>query len=234
MTLIEARGLSVRAGGRALLDGVDLAVPEGGRLAVLGPNGAGKSVLLRALHGLIRHEGRVLWRGAPAGAAARRGQAHVPQRPVLLRRSALANLTFALRAAGAPRAERLPRARAALERAGLAAIADRPARLLSGGEAQRVALARALMLGPDLLLLDEPTAPLDPPSAAAIEGMVADASARGMAVILVTQDAAQARRFGGDALFLEGGRVAERAPVARLLSHPASPQAARWAKGRLP
>ena len=234
MTLLEAKGLGVRAGDRALLDGVDLLVPKGGRLIVLGPNGAGKSVLLRALHGLIRHEGAILWRGAPAGPEARRQQGYVPQRPVLLRRSALANLTFALEAAGTARSEREGRARDALDAAGLAHLADRPAPLLSGGEAQRLALARALMLDPELLLLDEPTAPLDPPSAAAIETMIAGAAEKGTAVILVTQDAAQARRVGGEALFLDGGRVRETAPVERLLSHPASPEAARWAMGKLP
>ncbi|PRY93265.1 tungstate transport system ATP-binding protein [Hasllibacter halocynthiae] len=218
--LIEARGLTVEAPGetprRRLLDGVDLAVPAGGRLVVMGPNGAGKTVLLRALHGLVPHGGTLLWRGRPAPPGPRRGQALVFQRPVLLRRSVLANLRFALAAAGAPRRVRTPRAEAALGEAGLLHLAHRPAAVLSGGEAQRVALVRALLAAPDLLLLDEPTASLDPEATRAVEALLARAAAAGTALVLVTQDPGQARRLGGEGAILRRGRIAARGPVAAL------------------
>ena len=232
--LLTARGLSVRQGRTPVLHGVDLDLAEGRRTVLLGPNGAGKSVLLRALHGLIGLDaGRVLWRGRAVDGAARRAQAMVFQRPVMLRRSARANLRFALAAAGVPRAERAGRADAALERAGLHHLARRPARVLSGGEQQRLALARALLCEPDLLLLDEPTASLDPAATAAVEAMVREASLAGVTVLMVTHDRGQARRLGEDALFLHGGRVAESGPAERLLDHPRSPAARAWVEGRL-
>jgi predicted ABC-type transport system involved in lysophospholipase L1 biosynthesis ATPase subunit len=139
------------AGVIAILSDVSLTLEAGSPSIIVGPNGAGKSVLLRLLHGLLAPStGRVLW----AGDAARR-QAMVFQRPVLLRRSVLANAVYPLKLAGVVAAEREPRARAALEMVGLAALADRPARRLSGGEQQRLALARAAALSPEVLFLDE-------------------------------------------------------------------------------
>ena len=232
--LLEARGLAVSLGRAEPLRGVDLALAEGRRTVLLGPNGAGKSVLLRVLHGLLAPDrGTVLWRGRAMDAAARSAQAMVFQRPVMLRRSARANLRFALAAAGVPRRERAERADAALERAGLAHLAARPARALSGGEQQRLALARALLTEPDLLLLDEPTASLDPAATAAVEAMVREASLAGVTVLLVTHDRGQARRLGEDAIFLDNGRVAESGPARSVLEAPRSPAARAWVEGRL-
>ncbi|HEX5794508.1 MAG TPA: ATP-binding cassette domain-containing protein, partial [Geminicoccaceae bacterium] len=162
---LEAKGLVFEAGGRRLIDRLELSLRPGLRSVIMGPNGAGKSLTLRLLHGLLAPSaGAVLWAGRPADRHTRRRQAMVFQRPVLLRRSALGNLRHALAARGVARSERAERAREALAAAGLAALARTPARRLSGGEQQRLALARALSLDPDVLVLDEPTASLDPAS----------------------------------------------------------------------
>ena len=233
-SLMSVRRLAYEAGGARLLDAVDLDLREGARTVLLGPNGAGKSLVLRVLHGLVPpSEGRVTWRGVGFDARARWAQAMVFQRPVLLRRSVAANLAFALKVRGIVGAERRRRIAEGLERAGLAALADRPARVLSGGEQQRLALARALACDPEMLLLDEPTASLDPAATHAVEAIVNDAHARGVTVVMVTHDAGQARRMGDDAVFLDQGRVAEFGPARDLLDAPRTEPVRAWVEGRL-
>jgi tungstate transport system ATP-binding protein len=159
--------------------------------------------------------------------------AMVFQRPVMLRRSVLANAAYPLKLAGLPRAERLRRARAALGRVGLDGLADRPARRLSGGEQQRLALARASALDPEVLFLDEPCASLDPAAARAVEAIVADIAARGAKVVMTTQDLGQARRLAGEVLFLHRGRLLEHAPAAAFFADPKAPEAAAFLRGEL-
>src|SRR6056297_1008874 len=232
--LVEARGLALSIRGRRLLDGVDVAIRPGRRTVVMGANGAGKSLLLRVLHGLIPPtEGAVLWEGRPLDRAARRAQAMVFQRPVLLRRSVAANLRFALAVRGVPRRARAARVEEALTRARLADHAHRPARVLSGGEQQRLALARALACEPRLLFLDEPTSSLDPASTQALEALLEDAHGSGVTVVLVTHDRGQARRLGDDIVFLHAGRVAETGPAGQVLDSPRSEAARAWLEGRL-
>lgn len=232
--LMQARGLSYEVRGQTLLSGLDLDIARGRRTMIMGPNGAGKSLTLRLLHGLLSPKaGQVTWQGRPLDRAARRAQAMVFQRPVLLRRSVRANLRFALALRGLSKAERHAREEEALAAARLEHLAARPARLLSGGEQQRLAVARALALRPDMLLLDEPTASLDPASTAAVERLVMGAHARGVTVIMVTHDAGQARRLGDDVIFLQDGRVAETGPAAQVLTTPASGAARDWLHGRL-
>lgn len=232
--LIEALGVSFDDSGQRLLDRVDLTIRAGRLTVVLGENGAGKSLLLRLMHGLINPSaGTVLWRGRPLDRAARRAQAMVFQRPVMLRRSVRANLRFALSVRGIMGRARAQREAEALELARLTDLAERPARVLSGGEQQRLAMARALACRPQALLLDEPTASLDPASTQAIEDLIRAAQAAGVTVVLVTHDAGQARRLGQDAVFLHAGRVAEMGPAPRLLETPRSPAARAWRDGRL-
>lgn len=223
------------AGGRPLLDGVSLRVERGRRLVVLGPNGAGKSLLLRLCHGLIEPTaGRVTSGSLPGvGPEARRRHAMVFQRPVLLRRGALANLTFALAARGVPWRRRRERASEALARFGLAHLADRPARVLSGGEQQRLALSRAWALEPELLLLDEPTAALDPAGTARVEEAIAAFHARGVTVVMSTHDLGQARRLADDVAFLSRGRLVEHGPAAAFFADPRAPEARAFLAGHL-
>ena len=245
---VEARGLIYRAGGRNLIDGLDLTLTAGPLSVIMGPNGAGKSLLLRLLHGLLTpNSGEIRWHGVLAeGDAVRRRQAMVFQRPVLLRRSVRANLDFALRvharnggrlghrAEGrAGRRIRAARRDELLRHVGLSSRARQPARLLSGGEQQRLALARALITEPELLFLDEPTASLDPSATAAIEGLVREAHTAGTKILFVTHDIGQARRLADEVVFLNHGRVTEQTAAARFFEQPASSAAADYLNGRL-
>jgi len=229
--ILTARGLRHAAGGRPILDSIDLALAAGRRTLIMGANGAGKSVLLRVLHGLLPPSaGEVSWHGA---GPMRRAQAMVFQRPVMLRRSVLGNLRFALGVHGWRGRVRDAKAAEALEMARLAGLAHQPARLLSGGEQQRLAVARALACEPELLFLDEPTSSLDPASTQMIEEQVSAAHARGVTIVMVTHDLGQARRMGDDVIFLHDGRVAERGPRERVLGAPRSEAARAWLEGRL-
>jgi tungstate transport system ATP-binding protein len=224
--------VTLEAGGRRLLDGLSFTLEPGGVTALMGPNGAGKSLTLRLVAGLIRPTGGALRWGSQAAPPPGR-VALVFQRPVLLRRSVAGNLDHALAVAGHGRAERARRREPLLDLAGLTHLADRPARALSGGEAQRLALARALAARPDLLLLDEPSASLDPAATAAIEALVARIAAEGATVLIATHDRGQARRLADRAVFLTAGRVVEDAPATELLDAPRSPQAQAYLAGRL-
>ncbi len=232
--LMTARGLCFDAGGQRLIDGIDLHIHPGRCTVIMGANGSGKSLLLRLLHGLITPTGgEVRWQERPLDAAARQQQAMVFQRPVMLRRSVMANLRFALSVRGLRGAERKTRETEAIALARLDALKDKPARVLSGGEQQRLAMARALVCAPRMLFLDEPTASLDPASTQAIEQMIEDARETGTTIIVVTHDAGQARRLGDDLVFLHGGRVVETGPVAQVLDNPRSQAARAWLGGRL-
>ncbi|ASP34322.1 ATP-binding cassette domain-containing protein [Labrenzia sp. VG12] len=232
--LLETRGLSFSAGGTRLLNQVDLTIRHGSRTLIMGPNGAGKSLLLRLLHGLLEPDtGTVLWQGAKLDSVARKAQAMVFQRPVLLRRSVFANLKFALAVRGLRGKDQADRIGSALASAGLSHLAKRPARVLSGGEQQRLSLVRALACDPELLFLDEPTANLDPASTAAIEQLVLDANRRGVTIVMVTHDAGQAKRLGEDVIFLQDGTVVETGPVDTVLNAPQSEPVRAWRDGRL-
>jgi tungstate transport system ATP-binding protein len=221
-------------GARRIIDGISTQLDPGGRTVILGPNGAGKSVLLRLCHGLLSPtSGTVAW-SAPELAGAPRRQAMVFQRPVLLRRSALANVTYALKVAGVASRERRERALEALRKVGLESFAERSARVLSGGEQQRLALARVWALHPEVLFLDEPTASLDPGATHEIENVIAALHAAGTKIVLVTHNLGQAHRLGDEILFLHQGRLVERAPADRFLKHPASPEAVKFLEGELP
>lgn len=223
------RDLRLRLGETQVLDGVSLGLGARGCTVIMGPNGAGKSVLLRCMHGLIAADaGQVSWSGVPAADATAR-QAMVFQKPVLLRRSVAANVDFVLRARRKDRS----RTMALLEHVGLADKARRPARALSGGEQQRLALARALALDPEVLLLDEPTASLDPPSVQMIEAIVTRARDAGTRIIMVTHDAGQARRLADDVVFLHRGRVAEHSAAQQFFPVPQSQAARDYLDGRI-
>jgi tungstate transport system ATP-binding protein len=226
--------VTYEAGSRRIIDRVTLTLDHGPRTVLLGPNGAGKSVLLRLCHGLLRAtSGQVRFAG-PESEGRRRRHAMVFQHPVMLRRSAFANVAYALAVAGiaAPARQRL--AAEAMERVGLNGVASRPARVLSGGERQRLAIARAWALRPELLLLDEPTANLDPSATQSIEAAIQAVHEAGTKIVMITHNLGQAHRMGDEAVFLSGGRLVEHAPMSRFLQSPASPEAAAFLKGELP
>jgi tungstate transport system ATP-binding protein len=226
---LSVRGLHFIAGDHAVINDISLDLAAGTRTIVLGPNGAGKSVLMRLLHGLLQPaKGDIRWSAANAGSH----QAMVFQRPVMLRCSALANVRFALDVAGLNgRAEEL--AIQALERVGLAHLAQRPARVLSGGEQQRLALARAWALNPQVLFLDEPTASLDPAATRAIEDVIAAMHGAGTTIVMTTHDIGQAKRLATDVLFLHHGSLMEATPAAEFFQQSRSAEAAAFIRGEL-
>lgn len=223
-----------RANGRVILDRITAEVIVGPRTVILGANGAGKSVLMRICHGLLAPtSGAVRWNESEAPGCTRR-QAMVFQRPVMLRRSALANVEYALKVARVAPSDRRSRAVEALENVGVRHLADRPARVLSGGEQQRLALARAWALRPEVLFLDEPTANLDPSATREVEGIIAAIHAAGTKIVMTTHNLGQARRLADEILFLHAGRLTERAPADAFFERPVSAEAAAFIKGELP
>src|SRR5581483_7217881 len=163
--------VSVRVREHALIDGVTLTLSAGPPTVLIGPNGSGKTTLLRLAMGLVTpSSGQLTWGGRAAAPPVRRTMMF--QRPVMLRRSAAGNLRYALKAADVPRATHDARIAELLSLVGLAHLAERAARRLSGGEQQRLALARALAGDPEVLFLDEPTASLDPYATKAIEDTI--------------------------------------------------------------
>jgi tungstate transport system ATP-binding protein len=231
---MQLEGLAYETGGKRVIDGIDLVIDSRLITVIMGPNGAGKSVLLRLLHGLISPTaGEILWAGQPPNRLLARRQAMVFQRPVLLRRSAAANVSHALGLRGVERRERTIRVDEALKLAGLEGHASTPARVLSGGEQQRLCLARALSLEPDILFLDEPTSSLDPASTLAIEQLLLDAQRRGIKVILVTHDVGQARRLAEDVIFLHHGRAIEHQDTESFFADPQSEGARAFLRGGL-
>jgi tungstate transport system ATP-binding protein len=225
--------LCYEIGGKRLLDHISFRTDVGPRTVVLGPNGAGKSLLLRLCHGLLQPSaGTIAWAGAPL-TMARRCQAMVFQRPVLLRRSTAANIAYVLRLQGIPRRQRWAMLTEALEQAGLLPLAARPARVLSGGEQQRLALARAWVLKPQVLFLDEPTTSLDPAATRAVEALLEHIHRSGTKIIMTTHDLGQARRLADEVLFLHHGRLVEYAPAPAFFSNPQSKEAAAFLEGKL-
>ena len=225
--------VSFEIGGIRLIKDLNCTLEAGPRTMILGANGAGKSLFLRLCHGLIRPTtGRVLWQGAkgrdPADA-----QAMVFQRPVMLRRSVAANVDYALKLRGMAAAERRAAVEDALGHTGLRRLADNPARVLSVGEQQKLALARAWALQPEVLFLDEPTASLDPTATHAVEQIINAIDAAGTRIVMTTHDLGQARRLGDEVMFLNRGRLLEKALAERFFSEPENDLAQAFLKGEL-
>jgi tungstate transport system ATP-binding protein len=224
--------VSLLAGTTTILDRLSLTIMPGAPTLIVGPNGAGKTSLLRLCMGLCAPTtGWVSWGGRTDSTLARR--AMLFQRPVMLRRTAAANVGYALAQAGAPRKARAERVAALLERVGLSELAQRPARRLSGGEQQRLALARALARDPELLLLDEPTANLDPAATRSVEEIVLAAAQSGIKIVMASHDLGQVRRLAGDVIFLVRGALCERGRAADFLDRPSAPEAAAFLRGDL-
>lgn len=229
---ISIAELRFQPNGHAVLQGLDLTLGGEGITVVLGPNGAGKSVLLRILCGLLGPSGgRLRWgehEHCPAGVAM------VFQQPIMLRTSVLDNVSLGLIPLGVGRRERHASGWAMLERVGLADRARDSARQLSGGERQRLALARAWLTRPRLLLLDEPTASLDPSGAEMVERIIREIRTEGCKIVMTTHNLGQATRLADDVVFMANGCVREHVPVNDFFRRPASEEARLFIQGELP
>jgi len=229
--LMRLEHTAVRFGDVQALRDVSLTLRRGDRLALVGANGSGKTTLLRLLHGLVPFDGR---REVVAIHGRVPGVAMLFQRPFLLSLSVRWNVLLGLWLHGVPRAQRDERCRRALQRVGLDALAGRSARSLSGGQQQRLALARAWALEPDILLLDEPTANLDPSAKREVERLIGALADDGVTVVMSTHNLGQAKRLATRVAYLEAGRLVVELPVDRFFNDVLPPEAALFLKGELP
>ena len=232
--LYRLESVRQRYGGRVVLDIDRLDIARGETLAVIGPSGAGKTTLLRLLQFLEAPASGTLWfDGCPIHAEpslpTRRRVTTVFQRPIVLNRSVRANLAYGLGVRGRPEDPR--EIEALLEALGRGPFAHAPARTLSGGEIQRVAVGRALAFNPDVLLLDEPTANLDPRNVRLVENLIRDRRARGVTIVVATHQIFQARRLSDRTALLLDGEVVEAGPTAELLDHPRDPRTRAFISG---
>jgi tungstate transport system ATP-binding protein len=226
-------------GSRKVLDIQALEIRRGEVLALVGPSGSGKSTLLRLMNflerpsgGTIEFEGQRFGPGDDPPLALRRRVTTVFQRPMLLERTVWDNVTYGLHLRG--NRDGKERVQEVLEAVGLAELSRQRARTLSGGEAQRVALARAMVIDPDVLLLDEPTANLDPYNVALIESIAARLNReRGVTLVLVTHNVFQARRLEQRVVFLLDGRVIEAAETDAFFNAPADPRTRAFVNGEM-
>lgn len=226
-----------RYGERVVLDLPQLEFAPGEIVAIVGPSGSGKSTLLRLLNFLERPtSGTLTFRTHTVNGTGdvpldlRRQVTTVFQRPVLLNSSVIHNVAYGLQLRGVR--DGRPLAEAALDAVGLAPLAGAHARTLSGGEMQRAALARAMVIQPQVLLLDEPTANLDPYNVQLIEGAIRELHQRQQTtVVLVTHNVFQARRLAQRVLFLLDGRVIESGPAASFFASPVDPRTAAFIRG---
>jgi tungstate transport system ATP-binding protein len=229
---IRVENVSIARGAVTMLDRVSLTLSAGNPTILIGPNGSGKTTLLRVASGLLAPtSGRVTWDGLERVPAHR--NAILFQRPAMLRRSAAANIAYALASVGVPRAERPRRIEELLSLVRLQGFASRPARSLSGGEQQRLALARALARDPAVLFLDEPSASLDPAAAKSIEDVVRAVAANGVKVVMSTHDLGQARRLAGEIVLLHRGQIVEQRDAGDFFDHPKTDQARTFMAGEL-
>jgi tungstate transport system ATP-binding protein len=235
----QVEGLVKEYNGRRVLEVGWLEIRRGEIFTVVGPSGSGKSTLLRLLNflepptrGCVRFEEVEFSAGRPMPLAVRRRVTTVSQRPILLNRSVWANVHFGLGLRGQRNSAH--QVKAALAQVGLSALAKQGARTLSGGEAQRVALARAIVLQPAVLLLDEPTANLDPYNVGVIEEAVRKLTReQGITLVLVTHNVFQARRLADRVALLLEGRVVEAADTRTFFESPRDPRTGAFVRGEM-
>jgi ABC-type sulfate/molybdate transport systems ATPase subunit len=236
--LIALCNVEVRRGDRLILDVPRLDLERGQLLGVLGPNGSGKSTLASVLALLERpSRGEVVFDGAPVDwrgdiLALRRRTAMVLQEPLLFDTTVFENVATGLRFRRCPTLELRSRVESWLDRLGVAHLARRTARTLSGGEAQRTSLARALVLEPDLLILDEPFRAVDPPTR---EELLADALPHlraGVTTVLITHDHDEAFGLCDRVGVMMAGRIAQLDAPRTVLERPASADIARFIRAQ--
>jgi len=222
---IEVSNLDLSIRNIKLLNDISVTITTSGVTMVLGPNGAGKSLFLKCIHGLVTPtKGSICF----AGTHDYPKQAMVFQKPVLLRRSVMQNMRFA-----SQMQQSITELEEALVSVHLSDKKDYPATQLSGGEQQRLALARALITRPELLLLDEPTASLDPASVLIIEDLIQKAAREGVKIVFISHDIGQAKRLAADVLFLNLGQIVEHSEATTFFTTPQSNEAMAYLNGEI-
>ena len=231
LTPIVVSNLSILLGEIKILDKINCKIHKESIIAILGPNGAGKSMFLKSINGLIGVESRkIYFNSREINDHIRKDMALVFQKPTLLRRTVLENMQFVLEKKNKISNLEIINL---LQRVGLDIYKYKPARLLSGGEQQRLSLARALLINPSLLLLDEPTANLDPYSLNLIEEIILDENKKGKTIILTTHDMGQAKRLAKEILFFDKGKLLEQTKAINFFAKPKTKEAQNYINGKI-
>jgi tungstate transport system ATP-binding protein len=216
-----------------LLDNVNLEFNDLKRSIILGHNGAGKSLLLKLLHGVIQPtQGQITWHKQTPNTQ-QYWRSLLLQKPSFFARSVRYNIEFVLNLAGIAKAQQANLCDEALNVCGLVNIADRKTHLLSGGEAQKLSLARAWVLKPAILLMDEPTVALDPPSVISFENIIHEFKQAHTKIIITTHDLAQAKRMADEIVFVHNGKILEHSPAENFFQQPHTDTAQKFISGEL-
>jgi tungstate transport system ATP-binding protein len=217
------------------LEHISLEIVGGKTIALLGINGAGKTTLLRIVAGLEKQDkGRIFFEGKEMkGKELRQIATLVFQRTAMFSRSVYDNLAYGLKIRGKKDAEIREETARALQAVGLRNFEKRKAKKTSGGEQQRIALARAFLLNPQILLLDEPTANLDPNSATIIERAIMSRTMENGIIILATHNLSQAKRLANEVVHIYGGKIVEVAGPEEFFTNPRSEITAKFINGEL-
>ena len=231
LTPIVVSNLSLLLGKTKILDKIKCKIHNETIVAVLGPNGAGKSMFLKTINGLIAVEYRKInFNSIEINDYIRKEIAMVFQKPTLLRRSVFENMQFVLEKKNKLSNLEIMKL---LQRVSLDTFKDKPARLLSGGEQQRLSLARALLINPSLLLLDEPTANLDPYSLNLIEEIILDENKQGKPIIFTTHDMGQAKRLAKEIHFFNKGKLLEQTKAINFFKKPKTKEGQSYINGKI-
>ena len=231
LTPIVVSNLSILLNEIKILDKINCKIHNESIIAILGPNGAGKSMFLKSINGLIGVESRkIYFNSREINDHIRKDMALVFQKPTLLRRTVLENMQFVLEKKNKISNLQITNL---LQRVGLDIYKYKPARLLSGGEQQRLSLARALLINPSILLLDEPTANLDPYSLNLIEEIILDENKKGKTIILTTHDMGQAKRLAKEILFFNKGKLLEQTKAINFFTKPKTKEAQSYINGKI-
>ena len=228
---IKIKNISILLNDRIILRNINCQINDKSITAILGPNGAGKSLLLQTINGLTPIlNGEITYNLRQLDDNIRKKQAMVFQSPTLLRRTVLGNMEFVN---SINKNTNMLDVKSILKKVGLEAFNNKPARLLSGGEKQRLSLARALLIQPKLLLLDEPTANLDPYSLKLIEDLISEENFKGTTIILTTHDMSQAKRLASDIIFINKGEILEQTQAKIFFKEPQTIEAKRYLTGEI-
>lgn len=236
MALIEVVGLSQRYGEREILRNINIKVGKGEVFAFIGPTGAGKTTLLRLIDLLdVPTSGKIYFDGINVTESAgrilevRRRMAFVLQKPIVFNTSVYDNIAYGLKWRGVSKKSISPKVNSILEMVDLSAYKNRNARTLSGGEAQRVAIARAMVIEPEVLLLDEPTANLDPVSTSKIEELITNVISRhNTTIIMATHDMSQGQRLTDRIGVLINGEIIQTGDQSEVFTSPRNREVAEF------